>query len=81
MNFYITLHQMQAWHKELLPLTFCSSPVYVNHRPAFGLSPEKLLWAFETLAGSAEDGNSTIERGDLLDILQKNGETWCNMLL
>ncbi|RUS85636.1 hypothetical protein EGW08_006582 [Elysia chlorotica] len=48
--------------------------LYVNHRPAFGLSPEKLLWAFETLAGPAQEGNSTIERGDMLDILQKNGE-------
>ncbi|GFR90714.1 WD repeat-containing protein 66 [Elysia marginata] len=48
--------------------------LYVNHRPAFGLSPEKLLWAFETLAVPAADGSRTIERGDLLDILQKNGE-------
>jgi len=49
--------------------------LYVNHRPAFGLSSEKLLWAFKTLAVSPEfGGGGLIERGDLLEILQKKGE-------
>ncbi|XP_005089173.1 cilia- and flagella-associated protein 251 [Aplysia californica] len=49
--------------------------LYINHRPAFGLSPEKLLWAFQTLAESPELGKGGyIERGDMLDLLQKKGE-------
>lgn len=48
--------------------------VYVNHRPAFGLSPDKLLWAFKTVAESPEmDKGGLIERGDFLNLLQKNG--------
>ncbi|KAK7499056.1 hypothetical protein BaRGS_00009603 [Batillaria attramentaria] len=47
--------------------------LYVNHRPAFGLSPEKLLWAFDTLGVPTPQGGS-IERGELLDILQSKGE-------
>lgn len=47
--------------------------LYVNHRPAFGLSPEKLLKAFETLGMYTEKG-SAIDRGDLLEMLQTKGE-------
>ncbi|KAL3856807.1 hypothetical protein ACJMK2_011524 [Sinanodonta woodiana] len=47
--------------------------LYINHRPAFGLSPEKLKWAFETL-GIPTDQGKAIERGDLLDLLQSQGE-------
>ncbi|KAL8575873.1 hypothetical protein ACOMHN_014878 [Nucella lapillus] len=47
--------------------------LYVNHRPAFGLSPEKLQWAFDTLGVSSPAGGS-IDRGELLDILQSRGE-------
>lgn len=46
--------------------------VYINHRPAFGLSPEKIKWAFDTLGLPTEEGNA-IERGDLLDMLQSKG--------
>ena len=46
--------------------------VYINHRPAFGLSPEKLVKAFETLGFSTDKGVA-IERGDLLEMLQTKG--------
>ncbi|KAH9503911.1 Cilia- and flagella-associated protein 251 [Bulinus truncatus] len=49
--------------------------LYVNHRPAFGLSAEKLLWAFETLAENVEpDKGGVIERGDFLSLLTRKGE-------
>lgn len=47
--------------------------VYVNHRPAFGLSPDKLLWAFDTLGTPGSVGHK-IERGELLELLQNKGE-------
>jgi len=47
--------------------------VYINHRPAFGLSPEKLLQAFETLGVPTGNGRA-INRGDLLEMLQTKGE-------
>lgn len=52
------------------------SSVYVNHRPAFGLSREKLEWAFDVLGYQAPEGGvSFVERGDLLDLLQTRGES------
>ncbi|XP_074641054.1 cilia- and flagella-associated protein 251-like [Tubulanus polymorphus] len=48
--------------------------LYVNHRPAFGLSPDKLRWAFETLGIPANSGQFAVERADLLDMLQSRGE-------
>ncbi|XP_064612327.1 cilia- and flagella-associated protein 251-like isoform X2 [Liolophura sinensis] len=47
--------------------------LYINHRPAFGLSTNKLAWAFEKLGLPSEYGYS-VDRGDLLDILQTKGE-------
>ncbi|XP_033747234.1 cilia- and flagella-associated protein 251-like isoform X1 [Pecten maximus] len=47
--------------------------LYTNHRPAFGLDPEKLIEAFDIL-GVATHKGSAIERGDLLDYLQTKGE-------
>ncbi|CAH1800946.1 unnamed protein product [Owenia fusiformis] len=47
--------------------------LYINHRPAFGLQPEKIKWAFETLGFNSENG-PTIDRGELLDMLQRKGE-------
>ncbi|KAL5017193.1 hypothetical protein ScPMuIL_006782 [Solemya velum] len=47
--------------------------LYINHRPAFGLSPEKIKWAFDVLGLPTNDGNA-IERGDMLDMLQSKGE-------
>ena len=53
--------------------THCGIAVYLNHRPAFGLEPEKLLWAFDVLGMPNEDDNMAIERGEMLDILQNRG--------
>lgn len=47
--------------------------VYINHRPAFGLDPHKLVHAFKTLGVPSAQGNS-IERGYLLDLLQTKGK-------
>ncbi|XP_064647461.1 cilia- and flagella-associated protein 251-like [Lineus longissimus] len=47
--------------------------LYVNHRPAFGLSPDRLKWAFEVL-GLPGDQAESIERGEMLDLLQSKGE-------
>ncbi|XP_071945536.1 cilia- and flagella-associated protein 251-like [Antedon mediterranea] len=48
--------------------------LYVNHRPAFGLSVDQLHHAFEVLGLEEVDGQAAIERGHLLDILQTRGE-------
>eukprot|EP00057_Strongylocentrotus_purpuratus_P009036 XP_011663510.1 PREDICTED: WD repeat-containing protein 66 [Strongylocentrotus purpuratus] len=49
--------------------------LYVNHRPAFGISEQQLNWAFDIL-GYAEDETMEpeIERGELLELLQTKGE-------
>lgn len=47
--------------------------LYVNHRPAFGLQPEKLDMAFQVL-GYPVQGMPTVDRGELLDMLQNRGE-------
>lgn len=47
--------------------------LYINHRPAFGLDPYKLEWAFEKLGMATAEGNA-IDRGDLLELLQNKGE-------
>ena len=49
--------------------------VYINHRPAFGLEPDKLSKVFDILGVSVGGGKPAIERGELLDMLQKNGKT------
>ena len=51
----------------------------MNHRPAFGLSLERLAWAFQTLGLSAGGGGGggdgpAIEREMLLQSLQAKGE-------
>ena len=48
--------------------------VYTNHRPAFGLQTEKLMWAFDVL-GDKDDVNEApnVFRGELLDLLQNRG--------
>lgn len=61
---YIALHCEHSFDFLLI--------VYINHRPAFGLDPGKLLTAFETLGIQTSQGNA-IERGDLLDMLQTKG--------
>ncbi|ELU01761.1 hypothetical protein CAPTEDRAFT_143966 [Capitella teleta] len=47
--------------------------LYINHRPAFGLQPDKLAWAFETL-GVTMDGLPFLDRSELLHLLQNRGE-------
>ncbi|WAR02599.1 CF251-like protein [Mya arenaria] len=47
--------------------------LYINHRPAFGLSPERLVKAFETLGLPAGKAGPAINRGDLLEMLQTKG--------
>lgn len=48
--------------------------VYINHRPVFGLSFDKLRWAFEKLGlVNSEDGSLSIEHDVLLDLLQTKG--------
>ena len=53
--------------------------VYINHRPAFGLDPTKLVEAFDVL-GFATSKGSSMERGDLLDYLQTKGKSLLSYL-
>uniref|UniRef100_H3BG34 Cilia- and flagella-associated protein 251 n=1 Tax=Latimeria chalumnae TaxID=7897 RepID=H3BG34_LATCH len=48
--------------------------LYVNHRPAFGLSVYDLQHAFEVLGYDNEQGEKAIDRGELLQMLQSRGE-------
>ncbi|XP_062446338.1 cilia- and flagella-associated protein 251 [Rhea pennata] len=48
--------------------------LYVNHRPAFGLSMKKIRRAFQVLGYDNENGEKVIDRGDLLLLLQCRGE-------
>ncbi|XP_074699870.1 cilia- and flagella-associated protein 251 isoform X2 [Strix aluco] len=48
--------------------------LYVNHRPAFGLSMKDIQRAFQVLGYDNENGDKVIDRGDLLLLLQCRGE-------
>ncbi|NXG33204.1 CF251 protein, partial [Dromaius novaehollandiae] len=48
--------------------------LYINHRPAFGLSMKKIQRAFQVLGYDNENGEKVIDRGDLLLLLQRRGE-------
>ncbi|XP_075291060.1 cilia- and flagella-associated protein 251 [Opisthocomus hoazin] len=48
--------------------------LYINHRPAFGLSMKKIQQAFQVLGYDNENGEKVIDRGDLLLLLQCRGE-------
>jgi WD40 repeat protein len=48
--------------------------LYVNHRPAFGLSPHHLLDAFRALGSKSSSKEWSIPRGQLLSLLQDSGE-------
>lgn len=48
--------------------------VYVNHRPAFGLSQHELIGAIRTLGLRTEGREWAISRSHLLSILQECGE-------
>ncbi|NXH17363.1 CF251 protein, partial [Bucco capensis] len=58
--------------------------LYINHRPAFGLSMTRIQQAFQVLGYDNENGDKVIDRGDLLLLLQHRGEhmtedelAWC----
>ncbi|XP_071427909.1 cilia- and flagella-associated protein 251 [Pithys albifrons albifrons] len=48
--------------------------LYINHRPALGLSMKNLQRAFQVLGYDNEKGDKVIDRGDLLSLLQCRGE-------
>ncbi|MCI4392496.1 hypothetical protein PGIGA_G00146660 [Pangasianodon gigas] len=48
--------------------------LYVNHRPAFGISKQELYKAFQVLGVPDEDGKPVITREELLELLQARGE-------
>ncbi|NXM65473.1 CF251 protein, partial [Serilophus lunatus] len=48
--------------------------LYINHRPALGLSMKSLQRAFQVLGYENEKGDKVIDRGDLLSLLQCRGE-------
>ncbi|KAG8597672.1 hypothetical protein GDO81_002353 [Engystomops pustulosus] len=48
--------------------------LYINHRPAFGLSLKELQQAFQVLGIANENGEQAINRGYLLQLLQSKGE-------
>ncbi|PAA87973.1 hypothetical protein BOX15_Mlig030593g1, partial [Macrostomum lignano] len=47
--------------------------LYVNHRPVFGLSLDRIFKAFKVL-GEAKGEEFLVDRGDILDLLQNSGE-------
>ncbi|XP_017307755.1 cilia- and flagella-associated protein 251 [Ictalurus punctatus] len=48
--------------------------LYVNHRPAFGISKQDLFKAFQVLGVPDENGKPVITREELLELLQARGE-------
>ncbi|MGH0165093.1 UNVERIFIED_CONTAM: hypothetical protein FKN15_058644 [Acipenser sinensis] len=48
--------------------------LYINHRPAFGISAYELQHAFEVLGLQNENGGDALNRGELLQLLQSTGE-------
>ncbi|XP_044146425.1 cilia- and flagella-associated protein 251 [Bufo gargarizans] len=48
--------------------------LYINHRPAFGLSLKELEQAFQVLGFTNENGEQAMNRGHLLQLLQTRGE-------
>ncbi|XP_053328771.1 cilia- and flagella-associated protein 251 [Spea bombifrons] len=48
--------------------------LYINHRPAFGLCMDEIQNAFRVLGLANEKGEESINRADLLQLLQTRGE-------
>lgn len=47
--------------------------LYVNHRPAFGISSEEFTQAFHFLGDCDSEGQYVLQRDDLLDFLRDRG--------
>lgn len=47
--------------------------LYVNHRPAFGISSDEFTQAFHTLGDSDSDGQCVLQRHELLEFLRHRG--------
>lgn len=47
--------------------------LYVNHRPAFGISSEDFIQAFHILGDSDSDGQCVLQRHELLELLRDRG--------
>lgn len=48
--------------------------LYINHRPASGISRQELCNAFQVLGRADEEGTYTIDRDELLELLQARGK-------
>ncbi|NWX33544.1 CF251 protein, partial [Notiomystis cincta] len=48
--------------------------LYINHRPALGLSMKTIQRAFQVLGYDNKEGDKVIDRGDFLSVLQCRGE-------
>ena len=59
---------------EVFTACLCLCPVYINHRPVFGLSPADIAKAFRVL-GQRKEGQQqwSIPRDELLILLQQKG--------
>lgn len=51
--------------------------LYINHRPALGLSMKTIQRAFQVLGYDNQKGDKVIDTGDFLSLLQCRGELFC----